>query len=253
MVVLVLSGAAVAEDPAVLFQRIKAHMLDHLSQLPNYTCHETMDRMARAGNNWQHLDTIELEVAFAGQQELFARPGSERFGEQTIEQLIPGGTFGNRPLGSHIDLIFSRDIAEFKYAGADRKEGRNTVRYDLHVPIEKSLFLVRHGGVDGLAGYEGTVWVDPDTLELVRVDFKVNQIPSYVGVRLIRESLHYKKLRIGKSEFNLPDHSEFHAVDSMNKESWNTIQFDHCHEFAADSVVTYTSPSGTASRERQDH
>ena len=101
------------------------------------------------------------------------------------------------------------------------------------MPIEKSAFLVRHNGAVGVAGYEGSVWVDAETLDLVRVDFKVNRIPSHLGVRLIEQSLHYKKLTIGNSEFDLPDHSELAATDDMGNYSLNMIKLNRCREFGA--------------------
>ena len=245
---------AQSTDPEALFQRVKARTAEHLAQLPNYTCHETINRIRRVHNAFQHLDTVELEVAFVGQQELFSRPGEDRFGEQPIEKMVSGGTIGNSALGSHIDVIFSRDLAEFKYAGTANKDGRKTLRYDLRVPIERSAFRVRHDGSVGMAGYEGTVWVDAETLDLVRVDFKVNRIPSYLKVKLIEESMHYKKLTIGNSEFDLPDHSELSATDDMGNYSLNMIKLDRCREFAAESLVKFGAPTqGTASRDRDDH
>jgi hypothetical protein len=243
-----------AEDPDELFQRIKARMTQHLGKLPNYTCHETIDRILRSGGSAQHLDRVELEVAFVGQQELFSRPGENRFGELPINKLVSGGTIGNSALGSHVDIIFSRDIADFKYAGECKKDGHKTVRYDLRVPIEKSDFRVRHNGAEGLAGYEGSVWVDAETLDLVRVDFKVNRIPAHLGVSLIEKSLRYKKLMIGNSEIDLPEHSTLGAMDDMGKYTLNIIKLTGCREFAADSVVKYGPPSeGSATRERQEH
>ena len=258
LVVLLVSGAALAvepkngDDPEALFRRVKARTAEHFAQLPNYTCHETVDRMQRIRSNFQHLDTLELEVAFVGQRELFSRSGEDNFGE--LEKIVSGGTIGNSALGSHIDSVFSRDVAEFRYAGEGKKDGHKTLRYDLHVPIERSAFRVRHNGAEGTAGYEGSVWVDAETLDLVRVDLKVNRIPSHVRVRLIEESMHYKKLPIGNSEFNLPDRSELAATDDMGNYSLNMIKLHRCREFSADSVVKYGPPAqGTASRERQDH
>jgi hypothetical protein len=243
-----------AKDSDELFQRIKAHTAEHLEKLPNYTCHETIDRLLRSRGTAQHLDRVELEVAFVGQQELFSRPGENRFGEEPISKLVSGGTIGNSAMGAHIDIIFARDIADFKYGGVCKKDGRKTVRFDLRVPIEKSDFRVRHNGLEGLAGYDGSVWVDAETLDLVRVDFKVNRIPAHLGVSLIEKSFHYKKLMIGNSEINLPDHSTLGAMDNSGNYTLNMIKLDACREFAADSVVKYGPPSqGSASRERQDH
>jgi len=263
LIVLVLSAVVFAGEPqgaidtGDLFQRVKARMATHLAQLPNYTCHETINRTLRVNSNFRYLDTIELEVAFVGKHELFARTGETKFGEQPIEKLVSGGTIGNSALGSHIDVILAEDAAEFKYAGECKKDGRKTHRFDLRVPIEKSGFRVRHEGRTGMAGYEGSVWVDSETLDLVRVEFKVNQIPSYLGVRLIEESMRYKKLKIGNSEFELPDQSQLGAMDDKGNYTLNMIKLTGCREFGAESMVTYGSPiestgTGTAARDRQD-
>jgi len=242
-----------AEDSSGLFQRVKARMAEHFAHLPNYTCHETVDRMLRVGGDFRHLDTVELEVGFFGKQELFARTGEDKFGEQPIEKLVPGGTFGNSAMGSHVDIIFSQDVAEFRYAGMCKKDGHKAIRFDLNVPIEKSGFRIRHNGAVGMAGYQGSVWVDAETLDLVRVDFKVNRIPDDLGIRLVEESLHYKKLTIGSSEFHLPDRSELAATDDKGYCTLNVIKLARCHEFSAESTVKYGTPApaqGTASRDR---
>src|SRR5215471_3159348 len=138
MAALLISGIVLAaqtvEDPEALFQRIKARTAEHLAQLPNYTCHETIDRMLRFRTTFQHVDTVELEVAFVGQHELYAPPGENTFEESSIEKLVHGGTIGNGAMGSPIDLIFSRNTAEFKYAGTCKKDGRKTHRFNLRVP-----------------------------------------------------------------------------------------------------------------------
>ena len=249
LVALVASAAETDE----LFQRVKARMAAHLAELPNYTCHETIDRVIRNGREFRHLDTVELEVAFVDNRHLFSRPGENRFGEQPIEKLAGGGTIGDGVLGSHIDMVLSRDMAEFRYAGECKKDGRKALRFDLHVPVETSTFLVRHNARVGVGGYEGSVWVDPETLDPIRVDYKVNRIPPSIGVRLIEESMHYKKLTIGKSQFDVPERSELGATDDTGAYSLNTIKLSGCREFSADSVVKYGEPvKGSASRTQQD-
>jgi hypothetical protein len=171
-----------------------------------------------------------------------------------VGKLVSWGTIGNGAMGSHIDLLLSEEEAEVKYAGTCKKDGHKSLRFDLTVPIEKSHFLVRHDGAEGIAGYQGSLWVDAETYDPVRVDFKVNRIPSRIGVRLIEESLHYKKLAIGNSEFFLPERSELAATDQNGVYTLNMMKLERCREFTADSVVTYGQPTeGSAARERQDH
>jgi hypothetical protein len=42
------------------------------------------------------------------------------------------------------------------------------------------------------------------TLDLVRVELKADRIPANIGVSVVEESMHYKIMRIGKSDFLLP-------------------------------------------------
>jgi hypothetical protein len=251
---LFVSAATGGDEAEDLFQRIKAHMSEHLARLPNYTCHETINRFGRRGSNFQHLDTVDLDVVFTGGRELYSRSGADDFQEAPVEKLVSSGTIGNGALGSHIDQLLSEDRAEFRFAGAGKKGGRKTLRFNLTVPVEKSRFRVRHQGAEGIAGYEGSLWVDAETYDPVRVEFKINRIPSHVGVRLIQESLDYRKLTIGNSEFHLPERSDLAVTDQENNYTLNLTKLDGCHEFTANSTVKFSSPSqGSAARERQDH
>jgi hypothetical protein len=238
------------EDPELLLRQIRSRTAEHLSKLPNYTCHEVVDRTLRRGTTWYRVDTVEFEVAFVGRQELFARPGEERFGERTISELAPG-TISDGVLGSQIDMIFASDSAEFRYVGTAKKDGHKTFRYDLRVPQEKSGFRVRHDSAEAIVPFEGSVWVDAETLDLVRVDIKVNRIPSYVGVRSIEKSMQYRIIRIADTDFLLPRNATLSATDDQGNYSLNMIKLDACRVFTGESSIKYGAPAhGTASRDR---
>jgi hypothetical protein len=241
------------EDPELLLRQIRSRTTAHLSQLSNYTCHEVVDRMLRRGSTWNHLDTVELEVALVGREELFSRPGGQRFGERSIGELAPG-TISGGVLGSQIDMVFASDAAEFQFVGTARKDGHKTFRYDLRVPQDKSGFRVKHDSAEAIVPFEGSVWVDVETLDLVRVDLKVNRIPSYVGVRSIEKSMHYHLMHIADADFLLPRSAELAATDDLGNYSLNMIRLDRCREFTGESIIKYGAPTrGPASRDRPDH
>jgi hypothetical protein len=246
------AGDKLAEDPQVLLDRIRSRTAAHLSQLPNYTCHEVVDRMIRRGSNWNHIDTVEFEVAFVGRRELFARPGEQTFGDRSATELV-AGTMSDGVLGSQIDMVFAKDTTEFRYAGTAKKDGRNTYRYDLKVSQENSGFRVKHGSAQAIVPFEGSVWADAETFDLVRVDIKVNRIPSYVGVLSIEKSMHYQMMHIADDDFLLPRKAELTATDDMGNYSLNRISLDACRVFTGESTIKYGSPAeGSASRERPD-
>lgn len=241
------------EDPDQLLQRIRKRMLAHISQLSNYTCHEVIDRLERPINagRLEHLDRLELEVAFVGNEELFSRPGEALFREREVHNIVTTGTIGNGAFGSHIETVLSGDAAALRYVGKSKADGHKTLRYDFSVPQVKSHFRVRHNSVEGIVGFKGSFWVDAETLDLVRVELKADDIPAYVEVNLVQESLHYKTMQIGGAEFVLPRNSQLSTSDWSGNYSLNMITLEKCREFSGESVVTYDVPAQGASADRQ--
>ena len=245
------------EDPDALLGRIRARVAEHLAQLPNYTCHEVIDRFGRALNSpsLYRQDRVELEVAFVGHRELFARPGASSFEEESISKMVSTGTIGNGVFGVHAEAIFSGNAATFKFRGADHKDGHRSFRYDFEVPQEKSHFLVRHNSAEGIVGYKGSFWVDAETLDLVELKLKADHLPSYLGLSMVEESMHYKLVRIRDSDFLLPSKAEHAVIEQPGFYYLNVIALEHCREFTGQSTVKFggeasDTPSGAATPDR---
>ena len=241
------------ENPHELLQRIRKRMLAHTSQLSNYTCHEVIDRLTRPINSgrFEHLDRLELEVAVVGNEELFARPGEAQFREREVHNIVTTGTISNGAFGSHIEAVLSGADVELRYVGESKADGHKTFRYDFSMPQVKSHFLVRHDSTEGIVGFKGSFWVDVETLDLVRVELKAVDMPAYIGVSSVQESLHYKTMQIGRAEFTLPRNSQLSTSDRSGNYSLNMITLEKGREFSGESVVTYGGPAQGASADRQ--
>ena len=74
------------EEPEGLLQRIRTKTVAQLSQLPNYTCHQVVDRWARTARSGSlnYQDQVEFEVAFIGSEELYSRSGEARIEEASV-------------------------------------------------------------------------------------------------------------------------------------------------------------------------
>ena len=243
-----------AEDPEKLLQRIRGRITEHLSQLHNYTCHVAIDRLVRSAStgSFEHRDRVDLEVAFVGDRELFSRAGETRFEEQPIQQIVPLGMIGNDAFGSHDDDVLSADAATFKYAGSCKKDGHKTFRYTFRVPKESSRLLVKQNkSADAAVGYQGSLWVDAETLDMVRLEWKADQIPASVGLSSVEKSMRYKVVQIGNSGFLLPLHSELASFDHASNYRLNVINLERCREFSGESIVTYHTSTEGAPAQRQ--
>jgi hypothetical protein len=195
---------------------------------------------------------VQLEVAFVGDRELFSRAGEARFEERPIHQMVPGGMIGNDAFGSHDDNVFSGDAAKFQYMGSCKKDGHKCFRYTFHVPQQSSQLLVKqNNSPDAAVGYQGSFWVDAETLDMVRLEWKTDFIPPSVGLSSVEKSMRYKLVRIGNSDFLLPHHSELASFDQSGNYRLNTMSLERCLEFTGESVVTYsTSTEGASAQGR---
>ncbi len=239
-----------SEDSELLLERIRARIAEHIAQLRNYTCHVAIDRLVRSAGftSFDQRDRVELEVAFVGGRELFSRPGEARFGAEPINQIVPLGMIGNDAFGSHDYDVFSRDAAIFKYAGSCNKDGHKTFRYKFSVRQSDSLLLVKQADTAGaMVGYHGSFWVDAETLDLVRLEWKTDHIPLSVGISSVEKSMRYKVSRIGDSDFLLPARADLASFDQAGNYRLNMISLDRCLEFKGQSAITYGPPAVGAS------
>ena len=232
--------------------RIRDKVAERLSLLPNYACHEVIDRLIQPSNfgRLRQYDTVELEVAFVGQRELFARPGDTQFQEQPITAMVRTGTISNGVFSSLVGSIFLGGVASFEYSGASEQDGHKTYRYDFQVPQEKSHFTVKHNFTKAIVAYRGSFWADVETYDLVRVEITADVIPSDLGMSFIKEREQYAALRIRDSEFLLPLHAETESMDDSGNLSRNDLTLQQCREFTGQSTVTFGVPADGASGDR---
>lgn len=240
------------DDPGAILLRIRDKVAERLSLLPNYTCHEVIDRFIQPATTGRlrRYDTVELEVAYVGQRELFARPGDTHFQEQPITELVRTGMITNGVFGSLVASIFSGGVASFEYRGHSEQDGHKTHRYDFQVSQETSHFSIKHNSAQVRIAYRGSFWADVETYDLLRLEITADQIPPGLGVSFLKEREQYETLHIRDSEFLLPLHAETESWDDSANLTRNTLHLEQCREFTGQSTVTFGVPTDGASADR---
>ena len=233
-----LAGAArVAADDTESLSRIRDHMRDYLARLPDYTCRVTIERAQRRVSraNFSVLDRLRLEIAFAGGHEYYAWPGDSRF-ENTIEELLPErGMVSEGSWALHMRKLFLTEDAQF---GALRTE-LNGVRVDFLVASSRSGFAISAAGVSAPASLRGSVWFDPETLDVRRLEVRVEDTPRSVRIAGTREVTTYANSVVGDVPAVLPVSSELVLRDRDGSERRNRTRFDDCHRYAGSATVRY--------------
>jgi len=216
-------------------------MRETVSHLPDYTCRVTLERSSRRNPHAQFelSDRFRLEVAYAGGQELYAWPGDDRF-EADIADLLPGhGMVTNGSYAMHMRNLFVRDVASFSAPRDERCEGRPCVRLDFEIPAARSGYSVSAGDAAAPVPLAGSAWFDPESLDILRLEVRVDRTPRSVRISSTRETTVYTRTRIGEIDAVLPASSELVLHDRNGLEAKNHSTFDHYRRYSGSATIFY--------------
>ena len=238
----------------VQLAHLKQKMRRVLEQVPNYTCLETIQRygLEHHGTSFQLLDTVFLEVSNVGNKELLAWPGARRFEEADISNFTAGGMLGSGVFALHARDVFLIDTNSVQFYGNEELDGRATARYDFKVPQAWSGLRIRANGTSATVGSQGSFWIDPAALELLRMRIQAIDIPAALGIERSVTRIDYSHVHIGDSDVLLPQSASVVLNLFTGDARRNDIEFSHCREYRTDSSIRFdmpeTRPQSSAAR-----
>ncbi len=237
-------GADTVAPETRLLQRVRYHMGQMLTNLPNYTCLQTIERTQRAAPNKKPTltDIVRIEVALVEGKELFAWPGTGKFTDTEINQMVKGGAIGTGSFGLHARAIFIGSSATHKYEGQEQRNGRTVHKWSFVVPQHRSGYHLRDGINEAIVGYSGAFWVDAATLDAVRLEVRADGIPDFLRVLATEDAVEYARVRIGESDFLLPARAELHMTDRGHSENINRTTFSRCRQYSGESRLILEDP-----------
>jgi hypothetical protein len=246
LVVMMLGDAGFAQrqltPEELLLGRIRARAQENLDGLPNYTCLETIERSVRktSSRRFEIQDLLRLEVAYVDRKEMFAWPGSAKFDDRDITEMVgQTGAIGNGSFALHVSGLFRTNSATFRHVGKVSRDGRDAIQFDYNVPRLNSGYRMRVRPAEAFVGYEGSFWVDPLSLDLREMTLVVNDIPPSLPIRGSTQTLTYHRARIGAEDFLLAKSADLSIVDLYGNESRNRTLFSNCRQYAIESVVRF--------------
>lgn len=239
----VIGGAQPSNDEghALLISRIKVRTAENVQTLPNFTCLETIERSNRAprSQRFQLLDVLRLEVAYIDRKELFAWPGSTNFEDREMRDFAKNGAISNGSFALHVNSVLLSNAPTYEYRGETEWNGRAAFRIDYRIPMLSSGYRMRVPPNEGIVGYHGTFYVDKTTLDMLRLEIRIHEIPPQLPVREASEDLDYQTMRVGESVHVLPAKSTLKIEDLSGSVNRNETTFSRCREYKGNSVIRF--------------
>jgi hypothetical protein len=231
-------------DPILLLGRAKNKMSAALRGMPNYTCLQTIERSKRLPKRrkFELIDVLRLEVGLVEGKELFAWPGSGKFEDKELSDLVPpGGAIGNGAFAAHASSVFQGRAASITFESWEENPRR--ARYAYRVPQNLSGYAIRHPSkAKAIVGYHGHFWVRPEDDRVVRIDVEADDIPLFLEVLAMGSSIDYATVKIGETDYWLPTGSTMKLTNIDTAEYRNETLFSGCRQFAGESSLRFDDP-----------
>lgn len=229
------------ESPQELLERVVARANTELDRLPDFTCKQTVERMARFGSErpWERIDTLHLEVGMSRNREMYSWADSREFQDQQLSDLIGKGMIGTGHFALLARHVFLKGAAQFTYKGRSEVDGRAAHEWDYDVPAERSRYRLRTSGGEAITAFQGTIWADAETMTLLRLDVTAYDIPEKLELAEASNTIRYARVPIGDSLALLPAYSMLTLVATDGNESHNRLKLGECRQFKGEATLTF--------------
>jgi hypothetical protein len=246
LLLVALNLPARAEDPVLA--RVAEQVRRSSEQLPDFICEQLTWRFDSHWRppRWTLRDGIRAEVLYLGGREIYqnlkrnGRPIDPARAEQT-------GTWSTGEFGTLArDLFLPSTAARFRFVRETKLRGEPARLYDFEVEQACSHWRVEFDGQVLYPAFQGSVWIEPRSARVLRIEMQARQVPSSYPLDVIEMSLDYGPVRIGGASYLLPVRAENLACKRHSSYcTYNELIFTNYRRFAAHSVLTTTESNIT--------
>jgi len=219
-----------------LIERAREAAFEFSAKLPNFICEEFMSRFTQRGREEEmRLDVVSAEIIYRNAQESYRNVKiNDRPTNEDLQEI--GGSWSTGEFASILLELFHPDEgAQFRSGGASPISGSSAQVYDFQVQRENSHWRVTSGSQTLTPAYGGSVWVDPKTARVLRIEMQARDIPSDFPMDRVESAVDYSYVMIAGASFLLPIHAESLGCErSTSNCSHNIIDFRNYHELQVD-------------------
>jgi hypothetical protein len=232
------------EEQAAIIDEIRDYAMTYTNKLPDFICTQVTRRYydPTGMEFWRSLDTITARVSYFEQHEDYKLVlVNNQYTTMKMEAL--GGATSTGEFGSLLKSTLQRKAkAQIEWDHWATLRGKRTYVFSYHVSSYNSEWrIVWERSQEIITGYQGLIYVERDTHQVLRITLEAENIPTSFPVQEARTTLDYDYAKIGESEFLLPLRfvTRMRHEKDLNK---NESEFRMYRKFSAEATVTFDTP-----------
>jgi hypothetical protein len=195
-------------------------------------------------------DRLRLDVTLTAHGEIYSWVGASKFEDSGIDAVVHQGPISTGSFGAMLTIVFAQEPKTFQYRGATQQDGRTVMEYSFQETQADSRYKVKTRDSWFNSAYSGSVQVDPQTYEVVRLTVQTGGLPPDAGTCQISSNMDFHMVPIGDRAFPLPKQGRQRFIDINGDEVENITTFGGCREYRGESTITFfpapNSPAGNS-------
>ena len=198
-----------------------------------------MSRFTQQGRGEKVLqDMVSAEIIFEDGEESYRNLKINNRATDKHLQEIDGSWSTGEFATALLNLFDPASRAQFRSRGSTTISGLRAEVYDFQVQGEYSHWRLSVGSQTVTTAYTGSVWVDPSTARVLRIEMQARNIPSDFPIDAVESAIDYAYVLVGEKSFLLPVHAESLGCQRGSSQcSHNVIDFRNYHEFKGESRI----------------
>lgn len=230
-----------SEEQAQVLQAAKDYALNYTSRLPDFICTQVTRRFADPTGleSWIRQDVITERLSYFDKHEDYkvvlynSRPV-----EMSHDKL--GGATSSGEFGSVMREIFEPESeTRFEWERWGTLRGRRMHVFSYRIAQNRSKYSIYSEDVKEriIAAYHGLIYVDRDTLAVMKITLQTEDIPAGFPVREVNLSLDYDHVSISDRDFILPLKAVLTSRQGAKFLNRNEVEFRMYRKFSAESTI----------------
>jgi hypothetical protein len=235
-----------SEEQQKVLDQVREYALNYTKTLPDFLCTQVTRRYVdQSGMEfWGQQDVITARVAYVNHQEDYklVLVNNHMVNSDSASMHSLGGATSTGEFGSLMYEVFEpASDASFGWERWATLRGRRAYVFNYHVAQPRSKWHVVYERTDDIVpGYHGLIFVDRDTVSVMRITLEAELPPSF-PISEAKTTLDYDLADISGRQYMLP----LKAVIRMRKGKYltkNDVEFRLYRKFSAEASITFDTP-----------
>ncbi len=234
------------QEQKEVLDKVREYALSYTANLPDFLCTQVTRRYVDpAGMEfWRQMDTLTARVAYQNHKEDYQLVLVNNHLVKDVSFQSVGGATSAGEFGSLMAELFEPSTeASFRWERWATLRGQRAHVYAYQVAKARSKWHVTYGKdhqFDIVPGYHGLVYVDRDSLAVLRIQM-VPDLPPDFPLQQVSDTLDYDLAEISGHKFMLPLKAQVRMRDSKLL-TRNDVEFRLYRKFSTESSISFDTP-----------